>query len=158
MIQTHLHAALEPVAFLLGRWRGEGSGQYPTIQPFRYREEIHFWHTGKPFLAYTQRTEASDDGRPLHAEMGYLRIVADGRAELVIAQPTGFAEIEVGIVRPGRIELESTVVARTATAKPVTALARTIWLDGETLRYTLQMALDGGPLLPHLAASFRRMA
>ncbi len=152
-----LHVALESVAFLLGRWRGEGTGQYPTIQPFRYREEIHFWHTGKPFLAYTQRTEAGDDGRPLHAEMGYLRMVGDGRAELVIAHPTGFAEIEVGTIREGRIDLESTRVGRTPTAKPVTALARTIWLEGETLRYTLQMALDGGPLLHHLAASFRRV-
>lgn len=149
-------SALAPVAFLLGTWRGEGSGEYPTIQPFRYREEIRFWHTGKPFLAYNQRTEAADDARPLHAEMGYLRIVGQDGVEFVIAQPTGFAEIETGTVKGGRIELQSSLVGRTPTAKPVTALARVFWLDGDRLRYELRMALGGGPLLLHLNAEFRR--
>lgn len=149
-------AAIAPVAFLLGTWRGEGSGEYPTIRPFRYREEIRFWHTGKAFLAYTQRTEAADDGRPLHAEMGYLRITGANEVEFVIAQPIGVAEIEVGSVGDRRIDLHSHTVARTPTAKNVTALARSFWMEGDTLRYEVRMALDGGPLLHHLAASFTR--
>ncbi len=154
---TQVASLVQPVAFLLGTWRGEGAGQYPTIQPFRYREEIRFWHTGKAFLAYTQRTEAAEDGRPLHAEMGYLRVAGEDRVELLIAQPTGFAEIEMGTVRGQRIDLHTTLVGRTPTAKPVTALARTFWAEGDTLRYELRMAIDGGPLLPHLAATFRRV-
>ncbi len=153
-----LAAALEPLAFLLGTWRGEGQGEYPTIQPFRYREEVRFWHTGKAFLAYTQRTEAAADGRALHAEMGYLRSVGNGSVELVIAQPTGFAEIEIGRVEGQRIELTSAVVSRTPTAKRVTALARTIWLQDAVLHYELHMAMDGGPLTHHLRASLRHLA
>jgi hypothetical protein len=155
---TELNPALEQVAFLLGTWRGEGSGQYPTMQPFRYREEIRFSHTGKTFLVYTQRTEAMDDGRPLHTEAGYLRMVGGDRAELVIAQPTGYAEIEVGKVQGKRIDLESTRVARTPTAKPVTAVARSFWLEDELLRYELRMAMSDGPLVLHLKASFSRAA
>jgi len=98
MIAADLNPALKPVAFLLGTWRGEGEGQYPTIKPFRYREEIRFTHNGKPFLIYTQRTEAIDTGQPLHGEAGYLRLVGDGRLEFVIAQPIGFAEISLGRV------------------------------------------------------------
>jgi hypothetical protein len=147
---------IAPVAFLLGTWRGEGSGEYPTIRPFRYREEIRFWQTGKPFLAYTQRTEAADDGRPLHAEMGYLRIVDAERVEFVIAQPIGVAEIEVGSVGDRRIDLHSNTVAHTPTAKNVTALARSFWMERNTLHYEVRMALDGGPLIHHLAASFTR--
>jgi hypothetical protein len=156
-----MHAPAEviaPVAFLLGTWRGEGSGEYPTIRPFRYREEIRFWHTGKPFLAYTQRTEAADDGRPLHAEMGYLRMVNGDRVEFVIAQPIGVAEIEVGSVGDRRIDLQSNTVARTPTAKNVTALARSLWMEGDSLHYEVRMALNGGPLIHHLGASFTRKA
>ena len=158
MIAAELQPALKPVAFLLGTWRGKGSGDYRTIQPFRYREEVRFSHTGKAFLVYTQRTEALADGRPLHSEAGYLRSLGAGRLELVIAQPIGFAEIELGTVVGTRIELESMQVLRTPTAKPVTAIARKIWLDGESLRYELGMALGGAALTHHLSAALVRVS
>src|SRR2546429_8457601 len=95
VIATELNPALTPVSFLLGTWRGEGEGQYPSIKPFRYREEIRFTHNGKPFLIYTQRTEAIDSGQPMHGEAGYLRLVGAGRGEVVIAQPNGYAQISL---------------------------------------------------------------
>ena len=156
MIAMELNPAVKPVAFLLGTWRGEGEGQYPSIQPFRYREEIRFSHNGKPFLIYTQRTEAIDTGQPMHGEAGYLRLVGDGRVEFVIAQPIGYAEISVGRVEGQRIDVKCTDVARTPTAKPVTSISRSLWLDGDTLRYELQMAMDNIPLERHLVASFQR--
>jgi len=158
MIAAELQPVLKPVAFLLGPWRGEGSGEYPTIQPFRYREEVRFSHTGKAFLVYTQRTEALEDGRPLHSEAGYLRSLGDGRLELVIAQPIGFAEVELGSVSGNRIELQSTQVLRTPTAKPVSAIARKIWLEGERLHYELAMALGGTALTHHLSAALVRVS
>jgi hypothetical protein len=155
MVTAQLDRALLPVAFLLGTWQGEGAGEYPTIQPFGYAEEIRFWHLGKPFLLYTQRTQSLDDGRPLHSEMGYLRMTPEG-AEFVVAQGIGVAEVEVGMVSGTRIDLETKEVALTPTAKPITAVARSFWLDGDRLHYTLRMALGGRPLIHHLAASFRR--
>ena len=156
MIATDLNPALTPVAFLLGTWRGEGEGQYPTIKPFRYREEIRFTHNGKAFLIYTQRTEAIDTGQPLHGEAGYLRLVGDGRVEFVIAQPIGFAEISLGQVRGQRVDVECASVGRTPTAKPVTSISRSLWFDQEILRYELRMGMEGVPLERHLVASFRR--
>jgi hypothetical protein len=157
VIVTELNPAVKPVAFLLGTWRGEGEGQFPTIKPFRYREEIRFTHNGKPFLIYSQRTEAIETGQPLHGESGYLRLVGEGRVEFVIAQPIGFAEISLGRVNGDRIDTECSEVARTPTAKPVTSISRSIWLDGDTLRYELKMAMDGVPLARHLVASFKRV-
>ena len=158
MIATELNPALNPIAFLLGTWRGEGDGQYPTIKPFRYREEIRFTHNGKTFLIYSQRTEAIDTGQPLHGESGYLRVVAGDQLEFVIAQPIGFAEIALGRIRGQRIDVEASAVARTPTAKPVTSISRSLWLDGETLHSEVKMAMEGFPLARHLIATFRRVA
>lgn len=154
-----MHPDLVPVAFLLGTWRGEGKGVYPTISDFAYGEEVQFSEVGKPFLAYTQKTWALDDRRPLHAESGYWRPQPDGRLEVVLAHPTGLTEIQEGrVAAGGRIELASTLIGRTATAKDVTALTRIFErVDADTLRYEVGMAAEGQPLQVHLTAELRRV-
>jgi nitrobindin-like protein len=158
MITIELHPHVRPLAFLLGTWKGEGEGEYPTIEPFRYREEIHFWHNGKPFLAYQQRTQAVDDGRPLHAEFGFLRATQAGSLEFVITQAIGLTEIDAGTLSGTRLELHSTSVERTPTAKAVTGVRRSIWLEGDQLRYELAMQMATVPMTHHLSARFTRSA
>lgn len=151
-----LHPELEPLGFLLGTWEGEGRGEYPTIEPFAYRETVTFGHVGKPFLAYAQRT--TREGVPAHAEVGYLRSVGGGRVELVLAHPTGVAEIEEGTVEGARIELRSTGILRSGTAKEVVALERSLVVDGDTLSYAVRMAAVGLPLQHHLSATLTKVA
>ena len=151
-----MHPDLDPIAFLLGSWRGEGKGVYPTITEFAYGEEIRFREVGKPVLAYTQRTWALDDGRPLHAESGYWRAPADDRVELVLAHPTGVVEVEEGTLQGTVVALASTAVAGTASAKSVTALARHLTVEGDVLTYRLDMAAVGQPNQVHLEATLRR--
>ena len=151
------HGDLAPLAFLLGTWRGEGVGGYPTMEPFRYGEEVTFRHNGKPFLAYTQRTWSLDDDRPLHAETGYWRPQPDGGVEVVIAHPTGIAEIYYGTVAGQRIELVTDLVARTSSAKEVTALKRLFGLVEGRLMYAVDMAAVGQPLQAHLSATLDRV-
>lgn len=147
------------LAALIGTWSGRGAGDYPTISAFEYLEEVTIARTGKPFLAYTQRTH-SPDGQPMHAETGYLRMPADGRVELVVAHPTGITEIEEGTVSVAddvlSIELRSTSVGRSASAKAVVALERSIHVSGSELHYTLRMAAVGQPLQHHLSATLLR--
>ncbi len=151
-----MHPDVAPLAFLLGTWRGEGVGGYPTLEDFRYGEEVTFGHNGKPFLAYTQRTWALDDDRPLHAETGYWRPQPEGRLEVLIVHPTGVAELYYGTVDGTRIELATDAVLRTATAKEVTALKRTFGLVEGRLLYAVDMAAVGHPLQPHLSATLER--
>jgi hypothetical protein len=162
-----MHEALAPIAFLLGTWRGEGTGNYPTIAGFSYGEEIRFWEVGKPFLAYTQRTWALADEqgqslppgtRPMHSEAGYWRPQPGGHLEVVLAHPTGVAEIQEGAVKDGTITLAATALALTSSAKQVDALTRRFELaEPDVLRYEIGMAAAGQPLQVHLRAELHRI-
>jgi hypothetical protein len=161
-MSADLHPDLEALAPLLGTWTGRGAGEYPTIQPFDYLEEVVFSHVGKPFLTYGQKTRGAADSEPLHAETGYLRVPQPGHVELILAHPSGITEIEVGTysVTGDRIEIElsTTAIGLAPTAKEVTALSRSFRVHGDELSYSVQMGAVGQPLQHHLAAVLHRRA
>ena len=156
------HPDLEALSFLLGRWEGAGIGGYPTIESFRFGQEISFSHNGKPFLIYTSRTWRLDEegriGSPLGTEAGYWRPRPDSQIEVMLAHPTGIVEIYLGEVSGTRIEMATDVVARTATAKEVTAGHRLYGLAGGDLAYAYDMAAVGQGLQPHLSAQLKRVS
>ena len=162
-----VHPDLAPLEFLLGRWEGAGIGGYPTIESFRFGQEVSFGHNGKPFLIYASRTWRLDEegqiGAPLGTETGYWRPRPDNQVEVMLAHPTGIVEIYLGEITGTRIEMATDVVARTATAKEVTAGHRLYGLTGldasgtQDLAYAYDMAAMGQGLQPHLSAQLKRV-
>jgi hypothetical protein len=160
-----LHPDIRHVSILLGTWSGLGHGEYPPIEPFDFAESVTFGHVGKPFLTYQQRTRSmgSDDlpGQPMHAESGYWRFPAPGRIEVVLSHPTGVTEIEEGTIEIALdgalvIELATTSVALSSTAKPVTGIERLFRIMGDTMDYQVRMAAVGLPMQHHLSAQLIR--
>lgn len=149
--------ALVPLARFIGMWRGVGVGEYPTIKDFAYTEEIELRPVpGKPMLAYRSTTNAAEDGRSMHGESGWLRIIGDSAVELIVAQGPGLVEVSEGFVEEGEILLGSTLIGGSSTAKSVTATERRYRTDGDTLTYDVAMAAVGLPLTHHLQARLTR--
>lgn len=155
-----LHTDCVALAPLLGTWRGRGDGHFSTIADFSYLEELTFDHVGKPFLSMSQRTRGATSGLPLHAESGYLRALGDGSVELVVAQPSGIVEIDVGRVVASEagveLDLGSQRVAMTPSAKEVTELRRKIVVSGDEMTIDMWMAAVGEPLQHHLHSQLTR--
>ena len=121
-IPSDLHPDCMPLAFLLGRWEGRGRGEYPTIEPYEFGQEVIFSHNGNPFLYYTSRSWLIDEEgtavRPLAMETGFWRPQPEGKLEVVLVHPTGVAEVWYGRVNQtvmhGRFWSPRTLRARAA--------------------------------------------
>lgn len=145
-----------PLLFLVGTWVGEGRGEYPTIESFDYGEEMVFEHPGRPVVSLRQRAWILADNRPSHTETGFLRATEDGHVESLISQGNGIVQVQEGTVRGQTLELASTVIGRSSTAKEVAEVTRTFEVIGDELRYEMAMAAMGVPLTHHLSAVLHR--
>jgi hypothetical protein len=152
-----VHADVAPLGFLLGTWRGEGAGEYPTIDPFDYEEELRFDHVGDAFLLYQQASWSPSDGGPIHFERGFLRPGRDGWIELVLAHPIGLTEVSEGLLAGTSFELTSRDVGRTSTGLDATAIVRRYRVDADVMRYETDMATERTPMALHLRAELHRV-
>ncbi|MGH3782850.1 MAG: FABP family protein [Pseudonocardiaceae bacterium] len=160
-----LHPQCQPLAPLLGVWRGEGLAQYPSLLgQFRYGQQITFAHDGRPFLVYEARAwllnSSGEVLRPAAREVGWWRVDEEEIIEVVLAHMFGICEIYYG-GRTGETswELESDTITRTDTARETTAAARLYGiLENGDLAYAEERALRGLPVQPHLSAELKRIA
>ena len=137
---TEPHPAVAVLA-PLGVWAGDGSGEYPTIQPFGYTEEVTFGHAGKPFLTYVQRTRAADGGCTLHAEKGCAR--ARTRPDRVDPRPSDGHHRDSGGVTDGRRQrVAASFGVRDGDIEDLQLVARPVGIDIENPREAADV--DGG--------------
>ncbi|MGB3698522.1 MAG: FABP family protein [Gordonia sp. (in: high G+C Gram-positive bacteria)] len=146
----------DPLAPYAGLWRGSGVGHYATIDSFTYDEEMELTPSGRPFLFYRSQTRGAGGGRPMHTETGYLRRAGRDHVELLVAQPTGFVELQRAPAHPTVLDFVQHTLGISPDAKQVHAVRRRFELSGDTLTYDLWMAYADVPLSHHLRAELRR--
>jgi hypothetical protein len=159
-VEPSPHPDLSPLAFLVGTWDGAGRGEYPSIDPFDYDEEIVIDHVGDPFLLYRQSSWLTSDRSPLHFERGFIRPGGGtDEVELCLAHPLGLTEIAHGTLDGASMELSTEadgLVGRTRSGSAVTGLTRRYRVENDILTYELFMATDGTPMSLHLRGTLRR--
>jgi len=162
-----LHPALRGLVPFIGVWRGRGSGEYPTIEPFEYAQEIRISHDGRPFVFYEARawlvTADGEAIRPASREVGWWRVMMadDGptdEIEAMFCLPTGIMELHLGVLDGTKLRMATDKVVRTSTAKEVTGGQRLYGIVDRDLLYAQDMAAVGQPLRPHLAAKLTRVS
>ena len=157
-----LMTLLEP---LRGSWAGQGSGDYPTIDAFRYQERLTFeFAPSYPMIHYEQRTLLLPGLEPSHWESGFIRPLEDGMVEISSSQDSGRVEVLRGPAIAGG---ESTydlhmVLDHVALAHDdrLAATRRELTVAGDTLTYVVSMATHTTPsprLQQHLRATLGRV-
>lgn len=151
---------LEP---LLGIWKGEGRGHYPTIDSFRYREWLRFESdASREVIHYEQRTVLIPEEEPSHWESGFLLALEDGTIQLSNSQNGGRVEVLRGkaAVDSTRGALELRLESVELANDPRLVRTGRIWtLHGDRLSYTVSMETHTTetPLLQeHLSAELHR--
>src|ERR1039458_9859046 len=103
------------------------------------------------------RAAGTATAAPQALETGFWRPQPDNRLEVLLVHPTGITEIYLGVVSGTRIDMATDAVARTSTAKDVTAGRRLYGLIGADLGYAYDIAAGGRPLQPHVSAQLKRV-
>ncbi len=161
-IPSNIHPQCAPLAWMVGRWAGNGHGEYPTIENFSFGQEIVVQQDGRPFLHFMSRAWIVDaEGefvREAAQETGFIRPQADRTLEIVMTHNLGYVEIWHGEIHPDqpRFEIVTDTVARTATAKQYDGGKRLYgYVEGDLL-YAFDMAAMGQELQPHTHARLTR--
>ena len=158
-----IHDSLLALLPLVGVWQGSGTGIVgSTGAEFAYGQRLTIAHDGRPFLAHESRTWLVDAAgelvRQAFREAGFWRAGAgQDDVELQLADAAGLVEIFAGTAHDNRWELETTLVAGTATARDVAGERRFYAVIGDSLFYATELALQPEDFAPHLNARLERL-
>src|SRR5262245_23164175 len=153
---------------LVGTWKGEGKGRFPTITPFNYLEECVFSSNDcEPIIHFEQKTwvKSTDEtnGKPLHWESGFIRATEDGKVEISNAQNGGRVEVLRGAIdEPAYLEgiilLQLTSVLFGNDPRLIQTTRR-YELQADILIYAMEMATTKTPhRQQHLEARLERIS
>mgnify|MGYP001819697569 CR=1 FL=1 len=148
---------------LEGAWSGEGTGEYPTIVTFHYREMLTFERRSETSLFYVQRTEKFLEGQaePVtsHWESGFIEAPEEGELQLANVQIGGRGEVLTGYIERAGHSIKLVFKSQSLSNDTrMVATSRIFELEGDTLRYEMDMATTRvDELTRHVFATLRRV-
>jgi hypothetical protein len=152
----------ELLHILIGEWAGTGQGEFPTIEPFEYRETLVFASDQRPFLHYEtksrRRRAGQEDFVPSHWESGFLRLLPNGEVEMVNTQSSGRLERLVGSIQLAETGLVLHLKSTSFLNDPrMVETERTIVVEDNIMTYTQTMYTNAvaGPA-QHVSAQLKR--
>ncbi len=155
-----LHPDLNPLAWIVGTWRGKGQGEYPGIEPFTFFHEVTFNHDGRAFLNYYSRSWISNEKneivKPGDDEVGYW-FLKDGKIiNALLSHSLGVTEGWVGVLDGPRIQLAMDQGYSLPNAPIVTGGSRLYGLVEGELFFAYDMAANGKTLQAHIWSTMER--
>ncbi|MDR1187562.1 MAG: FABP family protein [Bifidobacteriaceae bacterium] len=165
---------VQPLAWLVGTWRGEGTIGYGPISPGRITQEVEFKTADGPYLGYRARTWLSADQSPTdqspteqqpptlwHEEAGFWRVAPGQDAapwdlEVLISDAAGYQSLYLGQVERTRVNLATDAVVRTVSAPEINAATRMYGLVDGDLLWAWDIAGFGHELGSYTAARLER--
>ena len=156
-------SAMERLGVFIGTWQGSGRGEYPTIKPFEYEEQLSFEASPySPLLHYEQRTKMCDPLRVAHGhwESGFVKPLENGEIQISNSQNSGRVEVLQGPLlvdgSVSRLEVAHTLLDNDTR---MVQTRRVFEVKGDTLTYRVDMATrtTATPKLQlHLTATLHR--
>jgi hypothetical protein len=146
---------------LVGTWEGAGRGEYPTLDPFDYRELLEVDGSPEsPFLHYRQQTWRDQDGGEVgsHVETGFISLDENQGVNVLNAEGSDRVEVLTGTMaeRDGVLVLDLRSVVLAHDERMISSW-RQIEVEGDELRYTMGMATTRVPEgANHLTARLTR--
>ncbi|CAD6199174.1 unnamed protein product [Caenorhabditis auriculariae] len=164
-----LPSSLQPVAFLIGKWRSEHGGKaiFPTIPKFTFGEQVEISIpddevTAQKALNYTAFAWSINDRDELHSESGYISVKPNTKeVALTTVMSNGFVTVEEGPVIGNQLRLRVRDIGRISFSRdlPVHDLVRE-WtlLDSTTLQARLNMETLTHGMQEHTFIRYNKIA
>ena len=159
----HNKDTISDFTILLGKWEGEGTAHYPTIETTDYTEEIVFiLDDYKKVIHYEQKVlhKTSDErnGKLLHWETGFI-LNKEGVLYLINSQSNGRVEVMEGEVSTGGNELKAEFKSTHYwNDNKMRYASRVFILKDSILEYSLDMSITSNESSDnHLKCKLRRI-
>lgn len=156
-------AASAGLHVLVGRWRGEGVAEFPTIVRTGYEEELTVeWDAERGLYCYARLARLAD-GSASHRETGFIARLDDGSIQLWNAQGNGRTEVLRGDASADPDSGEYVIrLASVAFGNDPRMLGSSRWLRvaPDRIRHEMRMATTTAPspdARPHLTGELVRV-